>query len=339
MRAAVFHEFGGPDQVRIEDVPTPRPGPGEVRIAVRAAALNHLDLWARRGLPGVPLPHIGGSDIAGIIDEVGAGVVSPSVGDPVVVNPTLSCGACAACTSGDEPLCARFSIIGEHRDGGFAEYVVVPAANVYVVPRDQDLTIAAASPLPFLTAWRGLISRGRLVAGETVLVTGASGGVAIAAVAIAAHRGARVLAITSTEHVDQVRALGVNDVFDRRDADHRKALWESTARRGVDLVFDSVGALTWHDNLRALARGGRLVTYGATTGHAAQTDIRYVFWRQIEIIGTTMSNSAEFRTVMDLVFGGRLQPVVDVVWPLSQAREAHERLERGEHFGKIVLVP
>jgi NADPH:quinone reductase-like Zn-dependent oxidoreductase len=339
MIAAVFHEFGGPDQVRIEEVPTPRPGPGEVRIAVRAAALNHLDLWARRGLPDVPLPHIGGSDIAGVIDEVGEGVSSPAVGDPVVVDPTLSCGMCGACTSGEEPLCARFCIIGEHCNGGFAAYVVVPAANTYVVPRDQDLTVAAAAPLPFLTAWRGLISRGRLVAGETVLVTGASGGVAIAAIAIARLCGAHVLAITSTEHVEQVHALGVDDVFDRRDPDHRRQLWQRTSKRGVDLVFDSVGAVTWHDNLRALARGGRLVTYGATTGHAAQTDIRYVFWRQIEIIGTTMSNRTEFRTVMDLVFGGRLQPVIDVTWPLSQAREAHERLERGEHFGKIVLVP
>ena len=339
MKAAVFHEFGGPDQVRIEEVTTPRPGPGEVLISVRAAALNHLDLWARRGLPGVPLPHIGGSDIAGVIDEVGEGVVSPAVGDPVVVNPTLSCGSCAACNAGEEPLCARFSIIGEHHDGGFAEYVVVPAANTYRVPPDRDLTLAAAAPLTFLTAWRGLITRGRLEPGETVLVTGASGGVALAAIAIAGHRGARVLAITSTGHVEQVRALGVDDVFDRRDPEHRKALWERTARNGVDLVFDSVGAVTWHDNVRALARGGRLVTYGATTGHAAQTDIRYVFWRQIEIIGTTMSNRAEFGTVMDLVFGGTFQPVVDVVWPLSKARQAHERLERGDHFGKIVLVP
>jgi NADPH:quinone reductase-like Zn-dependent oxidoreductase len=337
MKAAVFHEFGGPDVVRIEDVPAPVPSNGEVRIAVRAAALNHLDLWARRGLPGVPLPHIGGSDIAGIIDSRGDGVTHPAIGQPVVVNPTVSCGQCEWCRRGQDPLCVQFRIIGEHMDGGFAQFVVVPAANVLPLPDGYDIVRAAAAPLAFLTAWRGLVSRARLQRGETVLITGASGGVATAAVAIARHLGARVLAITRTEHVERLRQLDVNEVFDRQDPDHRKRLFEATGRRGVDVIFDSVGQATWQDNIRSLVRGGRLVVYGATTGHAAATDLRFVFWKQVEILGTTMSNRHEFEAVMALVLRGLLEPVVDGVWPLARMRELHQRLERGEQFGKIVV--
>ncbi len=339
MRAAIIREFGGPDVLRVEAVRVPQPGPDAVRIAVRGSGLNHLDLFARRGLPGVPLPHIGGSDIAGVVDALGPGVHAWKPGDPVVVNPTLSCGHCEWCLRGEDPLCAEFRIIGEHLDGGFAEYVVVPAANLYRVPDAWDLMRAAAVPLVFLTAWRGLVTRARLVAGETLLITGASGGVATAAIGVAKHLGARVAAITSTEHVERVRALGADAVFDRRDAAHRKALHDWTGRRGVDVVFDAVGQATWHDNLRAVRRGGRFVVYGATTGPEAVTDVRFVFWKQIEIVGTTMSNRREFETVMDLVFGGLLQPVIDVVWPLERVRAAHERLEHGDQFGKIVLVP
>lgn len=338
MKAALFREFGGPDVLRIDQVDTPEPGPGQVRIAVRAAALNHLDLWARRGLPGIPLPHIGGSDIAGTIDRPGEGV-SREPGEPVIVDPGTSCGTCEYCLRGEKPLCAEYRIIGEHLDGGLAEYVVVPAANVYGIPAGYEFSVAAAAPLAFLTAWRGLVSRAKLVAGESVLVTGASGGVACAAIQIARHTGATVHAITTTDNIERVAELGADHVWDRTDPEHRKALFQATGRRGVDVVFDSVGQATWHDNIRALARGGRMVIYGATTGHAATTDIRFVFWKQISILGTTMSNRREFEKVMGYVFDGTFEPVVDVVWPLDRIRDAHERIERGDQFGKVVLEP
>ena len=340
MKAAVFHANGGPEVLRIEEIPDSRPGPGHVRIRVKAAALNHLDLFVRRGLPiQLALPHIGGAVMAGEVDVVADDVTAWSPGERVVVNPSLGCGRCDACLLGDEPLCPDFRIIGEHVHGGFAEYAVVLAANLYQVPESCSWERAAAAPLTFQTAWRGLVNRGRLRAGDTVLVTGASGGVATAAIAIARHIGAVVYAITSSDYVDRVRALGVAEVFDRNQPDHRREMWDRTGRRGVDVVFDAVGQATWMDNVRALGRGGRMVVYGATSGPHASTDVRYLFWKQIDVLGTTMANRREFEAVMDLVFRGALEPVIDVVWPLERIRAAHERLERGEQFGKIVVVP
>ncbi len=340
MKAAVFHAYGDADVLRIEDLPVPEPGPADVRLRVAAVALNHLDLFVRRGLPiDLHMPHIGGSDIAGSVDAVGDRVTAWSVGDRVVVNPSLCCGRCAACLAGDDPLCPEFRILGEHVRGGLAEYAVVPAANLYAIPAGCTWERAAAAPLTFLTAWRGLVGRGRLRAGESVLITGASGGVATAAIAIARHLGAVVHAITSTAFVERVRALGADHVYDRHEAGHRRTLYEQTGRRGVDVVFDAVGQATWMDNVRALARGGRMIVYGATSGPHATTDVRYVFWKQIDVLGTTMSDRREFEAVMDLVFRGALEPVIDVVWPIERVRDAHERLERGEQFGKIVILP
>ena len=340
MRAAIFEEHGGPEVVRIADVPTPEPGPGEVRIRVGASGMNHLDLWVRRGLPiETTMPHIGGSDIAGTVDAAGEGVTGWSPGDRVVVDPSVSCGACEWCAAGEEPLCDAFHILGEHTQGGFAEYVVAPAANLYRIPDDVPFETAAAAPLVFLTAWRGLVTRARLRAGETVLVTGASGGVATAAIQIAKHLGAIVYAVTSSPWVERVRGLGADVVYDRLGDDWAKSLWKATAKRGVDVVLDSVGEAGFRAATRSLAKKGRLVVYGATTGPKAELDLRVVFWRQLEILGTTMAGRAEFRAVMDLVFGGSLRPVVDVVWPLDRAADAHRRLEAGEAFGNIVLVP
>lgn len=365
MKAAIFHEHGGPEVVRIEDVPRPEPGPGEALVEVRAAAMNHLDLWVRRGLPiETTMPHIGGSDVAGVVVALGAegttdrqkGQAGESgeraavgdrasaggpagVGERVVINPSLWCGRCEWCRRGEESLCVSYRIIGEHTQGGFAEYVVVPVENLLPIPDDVPFEEAAAAPLVFLTAWRGLITRARLRAGESVLVTGASGGVASAAVQIARLAGARVYAVTTTENVERVRSLGAGVVYDRTAVDYTKELRQHTRKRGVDVVFDSVGAATWQQNLRALAKRGRLVTYGATTGPLGETDIRRIFWNQLEVIGTTMSNRHEFETVMRLVFQRNLRPVVDVVWPLDRARAAHERLEEGEQFGNVVLVP
>jgi NADPH:quinone reductase-like Zn-dependent oxidoreductase len=342
MRAAIFDEHGGPEVVSVREVETPEPGPGEVRIRVGASAMNHLDLWVRRGLPiETTMPHIGGSDIAGTVDARGAGVEDWEEGARVVVNPSLWCGECQWCRQGQEPLCEGFRIIGEHTQGGFAEYVTVPARNLYRIPDDHAFESAAAAPLAFLTAWRGLVTRGRLEEGNTVLITGASGGVATAAIRIAKHLGATVHAVTSAPWVERVRELGADVVHDRTDesVDWGREIWEATGKRGVDVILDSVGEATFRQNVRTLAKAGRLVVYGATTGAEGSLDIRLLFWKQLEILGTTMATDDEFRAVMDLVFSGHLEPVVDVAWPLDRARDAHERLEAGEAFGNIVLVP
>ncbi|HEX6307264.1 MAG TPA: alcohol dehydrogenase catalytic domain-containing protein [Longimicrobiales bacterium] len=340
MKAAVFSEHGGPDVVGIADVPVPEPGAGEVRLQVAAAGMNHLDVWVRRGLPiETTMPHIGGSDVAGIVDALGPGVSGVREGDRVVVDPSLSCGECEWCAAGEEPLCVSYRILGEHTSGGFAEFVVVPARNLYPVPEGYPLETAAAAPLAFLTAWRGLITRGRLRADESILITGASGGVATAAIRIAKHTGARIFAVTTADSIERVRALGADTVYDRERVDFSTELWRDTRKRGVDVIFDSVGEAAWPQTVRAAARGGRIVVYGGTTGPRLETSARTLFWKQLEIIGTTMSSRAEFREVMSLVFAGALEPVIDVVWELDRAREAHERLEAGRQFGKIVLVP
>jgi NADPH:quinone reductase-like Zn-dependent oxidoreductase len=340
MRAAIFEEHGGPEVVEVREVEVPEPGAGEVRIRVAASGMNHLDLWVRRGLPiETTMPHIGGSDVAGTVARLGEGVTEWAVGDRVVVNPSLWCGECEWCRAGEESLCDRYRILGEHTQGGFAEFVTAPAGNLYRIPDDVPFERAAAAPLVFLTAWRGLVTRGRLREGQTVLVTGASGGVATAAIQIAKHLGATVHAVTSSPWVDRVRALGADAVYDRTEGEYGKDVWRATGKRGVDVVFDSVGEATFKQHVRSLAKGGRMVVYGATTGARGEVDIRLLFWRQLEILGTTMSNQEEFRAVMGRVFGGDLDPVIDVTWPLERAAEAHARLEAGEAFGTIVLVP
>ena len=342
MRAAIFSEFGGPDVVRLADVDRPVPGAGEVLIEVRAAAMNHLDLWVRRGLPiETTMPHIGGSDVAGVVVELGPGAEAEGarVGQRVVVDPSIACGECEWCRRGEEPLCVTYRILGEHTQGGFAELVLAPARNLYVIPDDYPFERAAAAPLAFLTAWRALASKGRVGRGDRVLVTGASGGVATAGIQIAKLLGATVYATTSTAHVERVRALGADVVYDRLAGDYSRELWRDTEKRGVDVVLDSVGSVAWASHVRALGRGGRIVVYGATTGHEARLDLRQVFWKQLEVLGSTMANRDEFRQAMEHVFAGRLAPVVDSVLPLERARGAHERLEAGQAFGKIVLTP
>lgn len=340
MRAALFYEHGGPETLRIEEIEVPRPGPGEVRMRVRAVALNHLDLWVRRGLPiDIALPHIGGSDIAGEVDDVGPGVDTIEPGVRAVVNPALWCGRCEWCLRGEQSQCVDFRVIGEHVRGGAAEFVIVPARNVYPISDGVSFERAAAAPLVFMTAWRGLISQGALRPGDTVLVTGASGGVATAAIQIARFAGARVMALTSAPYTDRVRELGAHAVYDRADPEWSRAVWRDTGKRGVDVVFDSVGAAIFGQCVRSLARGGRMVVYGATTGPTGDLDLRVLFWKQVFVIGSTMANHAEFRRVMDLVFAGEFDPIVDSVRPLTDIRQAHERLESGEAFGNIVLVP
>ena len=341
MKAAIFRQHGGPEVIEMADVPKPSAAPGQILIAVRAAAMNHLDLWARRGLPTLELdfPHIGGSDIAGVIEEVGDGVNGYQSGMRTLVNPSLWCGRCDWCQKGEESLCDSYRIIGEHIDGGFAEYVAVPAINVLPIPDDLSFEDAAAVPLVYQTAWRGLMNRGGLRPGETVLVTGCSGGVSTAAIQIAKLAGARVFAVTSgVENVRRVEALGADVVIDRSASNFSKEVWKATGKNGVNLIFDSVGEEIWPDLTRVLARTGRLVIYGATTGPKGQIDIRLAFWKQLQVIGTTMSSRSEFEEAMALVFQKELKPVIDMVLPLDRAREGHERLEAGESFGKIVFT-
>jgi len=341
MRAAIFHENGGPEVVRIEDVPRPAAGPGQVLVRVRAAALNHLDLWVRRGIPiETTMPHVGGSDVAGVVEEVGEGARGVAVGERVVVDPSLSCGRCEWCASGEVPLCPDYRILGEHTDGGFTELLAVPAANVYRIPDDLSFEAAAALPVSYMTAWRAVLGRGRVRPGEDVLVLGASGGTASAAVQVAKLAGARVFAVTSgAENVARVRALGADVVYDRDDTDFSRQVFQDTGRRGVDVVVENVGEATWKGSVRALVRGGRLVCYGATTGPRGDIDLRVLFWKQVEIIGTTMASRPEFQAMLRAAFRGDLVPVIDSVMPLERAREAHERLEAGGQFGKIILVP
>lgn len=328
--------------LRIEDLPDPAPGPGEVLLRVRAVALNHLDLWARRGLPGLELemPHVGGSDVAGVVEAIGEGVEGWGPGDRVVVNPSLWCGRCEWCVRGEESLCRRYRILGEHVRGGLAEKVVVPDRNLLALPDDFPFETAAAAPLVFQTAWRALVGRARLRPGETLLVTGGSGGVSTAAIQIGKLAGATVHAVTSgPENTRRVAELGADLVIDRLEEEFSRRVWEESGKRGVDVVLDGVGEAVWEAALRCLAPGGRLVSYGATTGPDGRIDIRRLFWKQMAVIGSTMASRSEFEQVMGLVLAGRLRAVVDEVLPLERIREAHERLERGEVFGKLVLVP
>ncbi len=332
MRAALFHEHGGPEVIRLEEVPRPELGAGEVLVRVRAAAMNHLDLWARRGLPfAIPLPHIGGSDVVGTVE---------GTGQRVVVNPGLWCGRCRYCVQAQEPLCVQYRILGEHIDGGFAEFVAVPSTHTYPIPDGVSWEEAACLPVSYGTAWRAVVTQATVRPGEDVLVLGASGGTAIAAIQIAKLAGARVFAVTrGTENVDRVRGLGADVVYDRAEADWSAQVFRDTAKQGVDVVIENVGEATWKGSLRALGRGGRLVTYGATSGPCAESDLRQLFWKQIRIIGTTMATRAEWEAMLRVALCGELRPVVDCVLPLEQARSAHERLEAGGQFGKIVLVP
>jgi NADPH:quinone reductase-like Zn-dependent oxidoreductase len=276
-----------------------------------------------------------------VVAAVGEGVDQARVGERVVVNPSLYDGTCEWCRRGEQSMCVRYRILGEHTDGGFAEYVAAAADRAYRLPDGYAFEDAAALPIAYMTAWRALHSRARLQPGEDVLVLGASGGTALAAVQIAVGIGARVFALTSgAENVERLRALGAAFVYDRSaDGDWSRAVLADTGKRGVDVVVESVGPATWKGSVRVMATGGRLVTFGGTTGPKVEIDLRALFWKQTTVMGTTMASNAEFEAMLEAAFSGRLRPVIDTVMPLERAREAHERLEAGGQFGKIVLVP
>jgi NADPH:quinone reductase-like Zn-dependent oxidoreductase len=342
MKALAFDEHGGLDKLRYQDVPDPGIGPGDVLVRVRACALNHLDLFVREGLPGftLPLPFWSGCDIAGDVAQLGPAVQGVAVGDRVAVNPNLHCGRCEFCVKGEHSLCVSYGILGEHTHGGLAEYVRVAADKVLRLPEHVKYEDAAAFILVNMTAWRMLVTQARLRAGEDLLIIGVGGGVSSTAVQIGKLCGARVWVTSSSdEKLARARELGADECINYTREDWSKAIWEKTGKRGVDVVLENVGAATWKGSIRALAKGGRLVTCGATSGPVGETDVRQVFWKQVSIIGSTMSNNAEFSDVMALLFRGRLRAIVDTVMPLKDGVLAQRRLAEGKQFGKIVLTP
>jgi NADPH:quinone reductase-like Zn-dependent oxidoreductase len=337
MKAVRFHQHGPPDVLRYEEVPDPVPQEGWAVVRVRACALNHLDLWQRRGIERVriPMPHISGSDVAGEVLDPGGGQVP--AGTRVLLYPGLSCGACSACADGRQNLCPAFDVLGLMSDGGYAELVKVPAANLVPIPDQIDFTTAAAFPLTFLTAWHMLVTLAGVRPGDDVLVLAGGSGVGQAAIPIARLHGARVFATSGPGKADQTRALGAEDVFDHYDEDFSRRVKASTAGRGVDIVVEHVGEATWDRSVRSLARGGRLVTCGATSGPSASLDLRHLFARQLSLMGSYMGTKGELMEAARHFFEGRLTPAVDLVLPLAQAAAAQRRLEAREHFGKIVL--
>ncbi len=343
MRALTIDAHGGLEQIRYrEDLPMPElRGPGDVRVRLRAASLNRLDLWTVGGLPGVSItpPWILGADGTGIVDAVADDVRFVAGGDRVVINPGISCRACEFCRKGEHSMCVRFRLLGEHLPGTFAEYITVPATNVRRIPASIPDAQAAAFPLAMLTAWRMCVTRAQVGAGDEVLIWGIGGGVALAALAICKARGARVWVTSSRpEKLERARALGADETLDHSTTDVGAAVRARTGKRGVDVVIESVGERTWAQSLGALARGGRLVTCGGTSGPVLAMDVRRLFWNQWSILGSTMGNDAEFDAMVAEVAAGRLSVPVDSTFPLAEGQEAFARMQRGEQFGKIVLT-
>lgn len=341
MKAIVFEKHGGPEVLRYTEVAEPELRLGEVLVNVKACALNHLDLWVRGGLPGVPipLPHIPGSDVAGVVEKIGAGVTTVARGQKVLLAPGVTCGKCAACLAGNDNKCPSFTNLGYLIDGGCAEFVRCPEVNCFPYPGNLSFEEAAAVPLVFHTAWHMLITRAQLRAGEDVLVLGAGSGVGSAAIQVAKMFGCRVIATAGNEaNLAKARELGADEVINHRSQKIKDEVRRLTAKRGVDVVFEHVGTATWDDSVASLARGGRLVTCGATTGFDAKIDLRFLFSRQLSILGSYMGTKAEFATVLKLVAAGKLKPVVDRTFPLKECRLAHEYLAASEQFGKVVMV-
>jgi NADPH:quinone reductase-like Zn-dependent oxidoreductase len=342
MKAVAFRAHGGPEVVNVEELPEPQAGPGQVVVQVKAAALNHLDIWVRKGWPGLKLsfPHVLGSDVAGIVETVGPGVEGVKRGDAVVLNPSLGCGRCERCLSGQENLCRKFVILGEHVSGGQAERIAISARNVLPKPANLSFEEAAAVPLVFMTAWHALVARAGLRPGETILVHAAGSGVGTAAVQIAKLLGARVIATAGSDaKLEKAKGLGADHVVNYETQDFVQEVRKLTDRKGVEVVFEHVGKTTWEKSLLAAGIGGRIVTVGATTGYDPLTDLRHVFFRQLSILGSTMGTAGELMEVLKFVGEGKLRPVVDRVLPLGEARAAQGLLTERAQFGKIVLTP
>ena len=340
MKAILFHQHGGPEVLQYSDSPTPEPKAGEALVRLCAASLNHVDITVRRGWPGLRLnlPHINGADGAGEIIQLGDGVTDFSIGDHVVINANIGCGKCEYCLAGKDNMCRDWNLLGETMRGTYAEYISLPTRQLYKLPPDFDLRIAAASALVFQTAWHSLITCGNLHAGETVVIVGAGGGVNTASMGIAKFSGAGVIVIGSdAKKLKLAESIGADVLIDRsKEEDWSKIVYSVTNKRGADVIVDNVGT-TFPLSLRSLRKGGRLLTVGNSGGPKFEIDNRLVFAKHLSIIGSTMSPIKDFITVMDLVVAGKLRPALDQTFPLKDAAAAQERLEKGEQFGKITL--
>jgi NADPH:quinone reductase-like Zn-dependent oxidoreductase len=342
MKAVIFRQHGGPEVLEYADVDEPRMKANEVLVEVRACALNHLDEWVRGGLPGIeiPLPHILGNDVAGVVRAVGELVDWVRTGDEVMLQPGVSCGHCIECLSGRDNLCPQYDIIGYRRDGGYAELVAAPGVNVIPKPANLSWAEAAALPLVTVTAWHMLVTRAQVQPGEDVLIHAAGSGVGSIGIQIARLRGARVIATAgSDEKLAKARALGADETINYTDADWPREVRRLTEKRGVDVVFEHTGAQTWPGSISALAKGGRVVTCGATSGYDARTDLRQVFYRHLNLLGSFMGSKAELLAALKFIARGQIRAVVDETLPLAEARRAHEQMQNRAQFGKLVLVP
>jgi NADPH:quinone reductase-like Zn-dependent oxidoreductase len=341
MRAAYLSRHGGPEVIEIGEIPTPVAGPGEALVRVKAAALNHLDLWVRGGLPGLKLqyPHVLGGDASGVVESVGPGVTSVKAGDEVIVHPGLSCLHCEACLSGWESLCPQYKILGEHVSGTHAEYVKVPAANLFPKGAALSFDEAAALPLVFTTAWQMVVRRAEVKPGELVVIHGAGSGVSTAAIQIAVLHGAEIVVTSGSDRkLERAKALGAHHLVNYKTQDFSAEV-KQLRKRGADVIVDHVGRDFWDKNIRCLKSGGRLVTCGATSGHAAETDLRHLFFRQLSLLGSTMGSKGDFPTILRHVASGKLRAVVDRAFPLAQTVEAQRYLSEQEQFGKVLLHP
>ncbi len=340
MKAVRIHQFGGPEVLTYEDIPEPVLRYDQVLVRVRACALNHLDLWVRKGLPGVQLPHILGSDIAGEVAGVGDYVTDVKPGQRVLVAPMSFCGHCVRCCNGQHSLCRQFTVIGNGVDGGNCELIAVPRINVIPIPEHLSFAEAASVPLVFLTAWHMLFGRASLKAGQTLLIWGASSGVGSAAIQIAKMLHCRVITTAGDEQkLERARQLGADFVINHREQKVADEVRKITAKEGVDIVFEHVGQASWEDSIRSLKPGATLVTCGATTGPDAKIDLRLLFAKQLTLVGSYMGTMGDLHEVLGHIFAGRLKAVVDSTFPLSEARAAHEKLEAGAMFGKVLLEP
>ena len=338
MKAIRIHEFGGPEVLRYEDVPDPKLRKDHVLVRVRACAMNHLDLWVRKGLSGVKLPHILGSDVAGEIVEVGEYVTGLQPRQRVLLAPMHYCGHCEKCIAGSQNQCREFTVLGSRVDGGNCELIAVPAANVIPIPESLDFKQAASMPLVFLTAWHMLVGRAGIRPGQTVLVLGANSGVGIAGIQVAKLFQCTVIATAGDDQkAAKARELGADHVVNHYQQKIAEEVRTITNKEGVDIVLEHVGPATWEESVRSLKPGGTLVTCGATTGPQTGLDLRYLFSRQLSIFGSYMGTMGELHEVLKHVFAGKLKPVIDRVFPLQDARAAHEHMETSQMFGKIVL--
>ncbi len=342
MKAVFITDHGNLDQIQVGELEAPIIGPNEILIKTKYAALNHLDIFVVKGWPGLKLsmPHILGADGSGIIEEIGSEVTTLTKGDKVTINPGLSCGKCKACLSGNQVLCKQFSILGEFQAGTFSQYFKIPEINALKIPNNYALNYAAAAPLTFLTAWRMLTTKANLKHGEYVFIHGAGGGVASAAIQIAKLLGATVITSTSSsEKIEKAKQIGADYIVNYKEMkDFTKYVFSDlTKRHGIDIVIDSVGMATFPTSIRLLRPGGRLITCGATTGPFVKIDLTNIFWKHLEIKGSTMANQVEFRDVMEYVFKGEITPFIDKIFPLEEIKEAERYLEEGNQFGKILL--